>query len=278
MPELPEVETTKRGIAAYAKNTLIQQVIVHNPRLRWPVDLTRTKQLAGQIIHSVQRRGKYLLFFCDYLHFIIHLGMSGSLRMTQHDEHIKKHDHIQLVLDNQQTITFNDPRRFGCFIVTPEPLNHKLITKLGVEPLSADFHANYLYKRLQNKKINIKQCIMNSQWLVGVGNIYANEALFLSGIHPLRPANSLSHSECLLLVQQIKQILRTAIRHGGTTLKDFINAQGKPGYFQQTLNVYGRANKPCHHCGNLLHETRINSRSTVFCSVCQHLNINQTPA
>jgi len=270
MPELPEVETTKQGIEPFiTNNAIINDLIVRHSQLRWQVDESLCQDLIGQKIHKLTRRGKYLIFECDYLHFIVHLGMSGSLRITTAAIKPKKHDHIEIILNNDHHITFNDPRRFGCFIVTDLPFAHKLLTKLGPEPLSPHLHAKYLYEKSRHRNITIKQFIMNNEIVVGVGNIYANEVLFLSGIHPLRKTQSISLADSLLLVQNIKKVLRAAIKQGGTTLKDFINAEGKPGYFQQTLRVYGRANTPCFQCGALLTEIRISGRSSVFCEVCQ---------
>jgi len=197
--------------------------------------------------------------------------MSGTLSVVPVGTAYKKHDHVEIIFENNRCLRLNDPRRFGCFIVTELPFQHKLLTKLGVEPLSRFFYANYLFELAQKRQVNIKQFIMNSEIVVGVGNIYANEALFLSGLHPLTPCNQLDKKQCLDLIRNIKSVLRAAIKQGGTTLKDFTNAEGKPGYFQQTLNVYGRKDLPCVECGTLLREIRVNGRSTVFCECCQQL-------
>lgn len=272
MPELPEVETTKRGVTPALENKKITNVLINNPNLRWPIDTKLSQKLIGQSVLSVTRRGKYLIFDCGFLSFIVHLGMSGSLRLTPKGATYKKHDHVEVCFDNNICLRLNDPRRFGCFIVTDLPLEHKLLAKLGVEPLSPSFYANYLFERCQKRTVNIKQLIMNSEVVVGVGNIYANEALFLSGIHPLTSCNQLNKVQCLALIRNIKSVLRAAIKQGGTTLKDFTNAQGKPGYFQQTLLVYGRKDLPCVECGTLLREVRINGRSTIFCEYCQPMS------
>lgn len=269
MPELPEVETTKNGVAPALIHQTITNILINNPNLRWPIDIKLSQKLIGQSVLSIIRRGKYLVFDCGFLSFIIHLGMSGSLRLVPTGTIYKKHDHVDICFDNNISLRLNDPRRFGCFIVTDLPFEHKLLAKLGVEPLSPGFHANYLFERSQKRTVNIKQFIMNSEVVVGVGNIYANEALFLSHIHPLTSCNSLDKYQCLTLLRNIKSVLRAAIKQGGTTLKDFTNAEGKPGYFQQTLLVYGRKNLPCVECGTLLREVRINGRSTIFCEYCQ---------
>lgn len=273
MPELPEVETTRQGVLPHSLHQQIQTVLVRNPKLRWPVDIRFTKALLGQQIQAIRRRGKYLIFDCEYLSFIIHLGMSGRLCVVPATKIAAKHDHIDIIFSNGKALRFTDPRRFGCFIVTENPDAHKLIKKLGVEPLTRNFHAHYLWQQCQRRQVGIKQLIMNSEIVVGVGNIYANEALFQSGLHPLAVCDTLSLSQCLRLVHYIKQILRQAIKQGGTTLKDFTQSDGKPGYFQQFLYVYGRKGELCYECQSPLQEIRVSQRSTIICKTCQPLGL-----
>lgn len=270
MPELPEVETTCRGIAPYLVGEQINRFAIHNASLRWPVPRSLTKHLPGQTIHSITRRAKYLLVSLDGGTLIIHLGMSGSLRLATPDEKRLKHDHIELYLDNGYCLRYCDPRRFGSWLwTTDKPEQHALLAHLGPEPLGRLFSARYLFTRLQNRKQPIKTLIMDSHLVVGVGNIYANEALFMAGIHPLRSGSSLTQPECTQLVKHIKAILTHAIRRGGTTLRDFVGGDGKPGYFAQELLVYGHGGNPCRHCHTTLQEIRLGQRTTVFCPSCQ---------
>ena len=271
MPELPEVETTCRGIAPHLVDSTIQRVIVRQRRLRWPIPASLEKKITGTRITAVERRAKYLLVTMnDSASLIIHLGMSGSLRLDSPATPHRKHDHIELHLSNGLCLRYCDPRRFGAWLrVTDDPLQHPLLADLGPEPLSAAFSATYWQARLKNRKQPIKTLMMDSHLVVGIGNIYANEALFLAGIHPLRAGQSLTMDECRLLVQQVKKILRRAIQRGGTTLRDFIGSDGKPGYFAQELLVYGRAGEACYHCQTPLDEIRLGQRTTVFCSRCQ---------
>lgn len=272
MPELPEVETTRRGIVKQLLQQTIIKVIVRNTRLRWPV-ADSIYQLEGKTIDKVTRRGKYLIISMHAStanHLLIHLGMSGHLRLLPANAAIKKHDHIDIVLSSGLCLRYTDPRRFGAFIHTHEnPLHHALLTKLGPEPLSTAFDAAYLYHRAQSTQRAIKLCIMDSQVVVGVGNIYANEALFMAGINPQSAANKISVSRCEQLVLSIKDVLQKAIAKGGTTLRDFHGSDGKPGYFQQVLQVYGRGGEPCIRCHAALIETRLGQRSTVHCPRCQ---------
>ncbi len=269
MPELPEVETTRRGIQPFTENAKIQAVVVRESRLRWPVS-DELSRLSMVPVKRVERRAKYLLLHLSEGDIIIHLGMSGSLRVVERDCPIGKHDHVDLVMDNGKIIRYNDPRRFGSILWCKDYSSHPLFSHLGPEPLDDEFNGTYLFKRREGRTTNIKQFIMDNRNVVGVGNIYANEALFLSGIHPRRPANKLSQKRYDLLVQHIKQVLSAAIDQGGTTLKDFVGGDGKPGYFQQHLNVYGRAGQPCVACQSTLKEIRLGQRSTVYCPKCQH--------
>lgn len=270
MPELPEVETTRRGIEPHLAGCHIRQLTVHNRRLRWPVPAGLEKLIAGQSIHAINRRGKYLLLELDTGTLLIHLGMSGSLRVAQPNDPLLKHDHIELALDNGKQLRYCDPRRFGAWLWTDQPLaTHPLLAHLGPEPLSRDFTARYLFNSLQNRKQAIKTLIMDSHLVVGVGNIYANEALFMAGIHPQRQSSTLDMDNCTRLVRQIKAVLKNAIHRGGTTLRDFVGGDGKPGYFAQELLVYGRGSQLCKTCQGTLQEIRLGQRSTVFCPRCQ---------
>ena len=270
MPELPEVETTCRGIAPHIVGQTIKQLIIRQPQLRWPVPETLNKVLCGQEIHSVTRRAKYLLFSTDAGTMLIHLGMSGSLRIMSAGQSPGKHDHIDFIFNNDTVLRFNDTRRFGAVLWADAPVEqHPLLKDLGPEPLLDDFNGELLYQRANNRKIPVKSFIMNSHVVVGIGNIYANEALFMAGLLPSRPAGSISLAHYEKLADCIRIILRQAILQGGTTLRDFVNEAGKPGYFQQQLRVYGRANQPCIDCQQLLTEIRMANRSTVFCNTCQ---------
>lgn len=270
MPELPEVETTRRGIEPHAKGLQIDAVEVRDRRLRWPVSREVETLLPGALIEEVERRGKYLLFRTDAGSLIVHLGMSGSLRVVSANEPLQKHDHVDICLVGGQILRYNDPRRFGCILWTgTEPLEHELLRKLGPEPLESDFTEQYLYGRSRGRKAAIKTFIMDSHVVVGVGNIYANEALYLAGIHPARAAGRISRARYRELVTAIKEVLAAAVKQGGTTLRDFVGGDGKPGYFKQQLNVYDRAGKPCMGCGRELRESRLGQRSTVYCGHCQ---------
>lgn len=274
MPELPEVETTRRGISPYCEQQQICALTVRQAQLRWPIPADLAQKLVGQSIERIERRGKYLLFILPNGTLLVHLGMSGSLRVMLTAESAGKHDHVDIVLASGATLRYHDPRRFGAVLWTSEPISqHKLLVKLGPEPLSERFTADYLLERCRNRRTPIKSFIMDSHVVVGVGNIYANEALFLSGIHPQRLAGTLSTSEAEELVLQIRQILAKAITQGGTTLRDFVGGDGKPGYFAQQLNVYGKSGQNCVQCSNQLQEIRQNNRSTVFCPQCQPLNL-----
>ena len=269
MPELPEVEVTKQGVSPFLVDNTVTDLIIRNPSLRWPVpDIA--KQIIGQTIRAVRRRAKYLLIDTDAGTTIVHLGMSGSLRILPANTPVEKHDHIDLVLASGKVLRYNDPRRFGAWLWNELPEQaHPLLSKLGPEPLEISFNSDYLRQALANKKKAIKLCLMDNHIVVGVGNIYANEALFAAGIHPQAEAGKVDAERMTILVAEVKQILARAIKQGGTTLKDFTNADGKPGYFAQKLHVYGRGGETCTHCGQLLSEIRLGQRATVFCSICQ---------
>ncbi len=275
MPELPEVETCKRGIEPHILNTRIKHIIVRHTQLRWPIPNNLAECLVGQRITEIQRRAKYLLLITSTGVLLIHLGMSGSLRIIPPETDPQKHDHVDIVFSAKCCLRYNDPRRFGAMLWIEQPWQqHKLLKHLGVEPLERAFSAQYLLQQSRHKKLPLKTFIMNQKIVVGVGNIYANEALFLANLHPQLPAQNLTLSQCQTLTNIIKKVLRQAIQRGGTTLRDFVNTEGKPGYFQQSLQVYGRGGQACRHCNSLLEEIRLGQRSTVFCPGCQPLISN----
>jgi formamidopyrimidine-DNA glycosylase len=270
MPELPEVETTRRGVAPHLTGHAVADVIVRHPRLRWPVPRGLAGKLRGHTINAVERRAKYLLLRFDHGTLILHLGMSGSLRLLEAATPAGKHDHFDLVLDSGRALRLTDPRRFGAVLWTrDDPQQHELLRDLGPEPLGGEFTADYLYAGTRKRKAAIKLVIMDSKMVVGVGNIYASEALFRAGIHPSRAAGSLSRERCARLATAIKEVLNAAIEQGGTTLRDFTGGDGKPGYFAQELRVYGRAGEPCVTCGTLVKSTRHGQRATYYCPRCQ---------
>ena len=272
MPELPEVETTKKGIQPYLANTTITGVIIRQFSLRWPIANDLADVLTNQIINRVSRRAKYLLIEFDKGILMIHLGMSGSLRILDKLEQgiLGKHDHIDIELSNGYILRYNDPRRFGSVLWTSDPISqHKLIAHLGPEPLLKEFNAEYLQRQAQLKRCSVKTLIMNGKVVVGVGNIYANESLFLANIHPRTPAQSMSISQSVKLTEQIKSVLERAIKSGGTTLKDFTNSDGKPGYFAQHLNIYGRKGEDCFICKSRIQHYKESQRATYYCPLCQ---------
>jgi len=269
MPELPEVETTLRGIAPHLKGQTIEKIILRRTDLRWPIS-PEIAHLNGCRITALSRRGKYILIHLGRGTLLLHLGMSGSIRITDLDSPIKKHDHVDILLRNNKIMRFNDPRRFGSLLWTLDPKTHPLLINLGPEPLSTALTHEYLYQISRNRKSNIKSILMNSHIVVGVGNIYANEALFLSKIHPKRAADRISKHRYQNLVTHIKSVLVSAIEQGGTTLKDFTQSNGNPGYFKQSLLVYGRGGKPCINCLTPLTEIKLNQRTTIYCPHCQH--------
>ncbi len=269
MPELPEVETTRRGVAPYCSGVQVEQLVVREPRLRWPVPQELPRRLEGQQILGVERRAKYLLFRTGTGSLLVHLGMSGSLRVVAPDLPPGRHDHIDIRLQNGASLRYNDPRRFGCFLWLEPAEQHPLLSELGPEPLSPEFDGELLYRRSRGRSGPVKNFIMNGKVVVGVGNIYANEALFLAGIDPRRSAGRVSLRRYQTLAATIKQVLTSAIEQGGTTLRDFVGGDGKPGYFAQQLYVYGRGGAPCKRCARPLQETRLGQRTTVFCVTCQ---------
>lgn len=270
MPELPEVETTRRGIAPALKHRRVRSVIVREPRLRWRVPRNLNGLLAGQRIRAVRRRAKYLLIDLDRGSVILHLGMSGNLRVLPAETALLAHDHVDIVLDSGMALRFNDPRRFGCLLFAKgDPLHHKLLHKLAPEPLGSSFDGAYLQQALRGRKTAIKPLLMNGQLVVGVGNIYASEALFRARIDPRRPGHRLTPAQLQKLARAIKQVLGMAIRAGGTTLRDYVGANGDPGYFRQRLYVYERKDKPCRRCGTPIRHMVQAQRSTYFCPSCQ---------
>lgn len=269
MPELPEVEVSRQGIEPYLLNQEIEQIVVRCEKLRWPIPVAALKLAAGQTIRAITRRAKYLLIKLDTGTIVLHLGMSGSLRIVTAKQELKKHDHLDIVCRNQTILRYNDPRRFGACLWQPLGETLNVLAHLGPEPLEGDFTAKYLQQVLQTRKVSIKQALMNNKIVVGVGNIYANEALFLAAIDPRRAANSLSLIELECLVEKIIFVLQKSIKSGGTTLKDFNQVDGKPGYFVQELLVYGKANQACSRCKHKIESISLGQRKSFFCPNCQ---------
>ncbi len=270
MPELPEVETTCRGIAPHVEHEMVTDVIIRSPKLRYPIPRNLAKLICGREVLSVSRRGKYILLSFDNGTVMLHLGMSGSLRLVDASLSAEKHDHVDIVLSSGWALRLHDPRRFGLLLwCKGDPLQHELLSSLGPEPLSNAFDAAYLYQRSRGRKVAVKQFIMDSKVVVGVGNIYASESLFLAGIRPQTSAGKISRQRYMALVDAIKEVLAAAIKQGGTTLRDFVDGSGKPGYFQQQLNVYGRDGDSCHQCGGDIKLLKQGQRSSYYCPCCQ---------
>ena len=274
MPELPEVETTLRGISPHIQGKKVADVVLRQTKLRWQVNPQLAELLAGQEVLSCRRRAKYLIISFATGILLIHLGMSGSLRIfTDGDariDHPDKHDHVDIVFADGTVLRYHDPRKFGA-ILWYEGIaeHHPLLEKLGPEPLSDDFSADYLYQKLKTQKRAVKLALMDNTVVVGVGNIYANESLFKAGISPHRPADKIKKKECVVLVETVKAVLQRAIETGGSTLRDFVNSDGKSGYFQQEYTVYGRHNEPCVRCGGLVQKEVLGQRGTFYCPNCQ---------
>lgn len=269
MPELPEVETTRRGIAPHVTGYRITGVVLRRPDVRWPIPDAIREELPGQRIEAVRRRAKYLLLDVQTGSAILHLGMSGSLRVLAPETPVKAHDHVDIALDSGRVLRFTDPRRFGALLWQPAGETHELLRGLGPEPLSEDFDADHLARRFARRAAPVKHVLMDQRIVVGVGNIYAAEALFRAGIHPARAAGKIGAARIERLVDAIKAILGYAIQRGGTTLRDFISPDGEPGYFEQELFVYGRAGLPCKVCGTTLRAADWGQRATVYCPKCQ---------
>jgi formamidopyrimidine-DNA glycosylase len=270
MPELPEVETTVKGIRPYLQDHDIQKLVVRERRLRWPIPAGLENRVKGKRVVNLYRRGKYIVVEFQTGGMIIHLGMSGSMRVLLESEHPGKHDHFDIVNHKGGVIRYRDPRRFGCLLFSEDVVaNHPRLEGLGVEPLSEEFTGEFLYQQSRSRNVCVKTFIMNAATVVGVGNIYASEALFLSGIHPSRKCSRISFSRYSRLVVTIQDVLEKAIAKGGTTLQDFVGADGSPGYFDQKLRVYGREGNPCCHCSGVIRKIVIGQRSTFYCPACQ---------
>jgi len=269
MPELPEVETVLRGLKPHIEGATIAAVSIRVPQLRWPIPALNTL-LAQQKIYKISRRGKYLLVCLETGTLLIHLGMSGRLCLLTEYQAPQRHDHVDIIFTNDKILRYTDPRRFGAMLWTAEdPSSHPLLKNLGAEPLTDDWNSDYLLQIANHRRVAIKPFIMDSQRVVGIGNIYAAESLFLAGIHPAMPAGCITKNQASRLISATKEVLMLAIQQGGTTLKDFVNSQGAPGYFSQKLRVYGRAGLPCVRCEKILESSQLGQRSTVFCVHCQ---------
>lgn len=269
MPELPEVEVCRLGISPHIISQEVSKVVVRNASLRWPIP-DEVQSIVGLTILNVERRSKYLLLRFEKGTLLLHLGMSGTVRVIDEGTAVAKHDHFDLAFSNGKILRLNDPRRFGAVLWledNQDPLG--LLSKLGPEPLMGDFCDGYLFSKAKNRKVPIKTFLMNNQIVVGVGNIYANEALFQAGILPTTKAGDITEQKMNVLTHLIKEVLSAAIKQGGTTLKDFTQSDGRPGYFAQSLKVYGRAGQECFSCKTILEEIRQANRSSVFCPNCQ---------
>jgi formamidopyrimidine-DNA glycosylase len=273
MPELPEVETTCRGLAPHLEGRRVLGVTLRREELRWPIpDEIRTR-LPTQRIDTVRRRAKYVLMATEAGTAIWHLGMSGSMRVLPATTPVNTHDHVDLLIEGargtSRVLRFNDPRRFGCLLWQPPGETHALLKALGPEPLSDDFDGDYLYERSRGRSAPVKAFLMDQKIVVGVGNIYAAEALFAAGVSPLRDAGKVSRARYGTIAAEIRRILQYAIERGGTTLRDFISPDGAPGYFEQELSAYGRGGEPCPRCGRPMKQAMLAQRATVWCGHCQ---------
>lgn len=269
MPELPEVETSRRGISPWIVDRVVENVIVRDRRLRWPVPRGIERKLSGQAVRTLARRAKYLLFGTDRGTALMHLGMSGSLRIVEPDEPPGRHDHVDILMRGGKALRFRDPRRFGSFLWSDAGTLHPLLVELGPEPLGDAFDGDYLWRRARGRRVGIKQFLMNANIVVGVGNIYASEALFEAGIHPTRQAQRVSKVRMRALAGAVRAVLERALEAGGTTLRDFHGGDGEPGYFRQQLAVYDREGLPCRRCGRPLRAIVQGQRSTYYCVDCQ---------
>ncbi len=270
MPELPEVETTRRGVEPYVRGRRVTAVRVHQRRLRWPVPAALARELPGRRIEAVERRAKYLLFRAGDASLLIHLGMSGRLRVLPDTQPPQAHDHLDILLEGGQMLRLHDPRRFGCALwLHGDPLLHTLLRPLGPEPFSDAFGGDYLFARARGRRVPVKNFLMDGRIVVGVGNIYASEALFRAGIHPLRAAGRVTRARYAALATAVRAVLAEAIRQGGTTLRDYVGVDGRTGYFQQQLSVYDRAGLPCLRCGAAIRQRVIGQRSSFYCTRCQ---------
>jgi formamidopyrimidine-DNA glycosylase len=269
MPELPEVETTRRGLLPHVAGRRVDHVLLRRPDLRWPIPREVEDLLPDRRIDGIRRRAKYLLLDTEAGSALLHLGMSGSLRVLPGDTPVRAHDHVDIVLDSTRVLRFNDPRRFGCLLWQAPGEIHPLLAGLGPEPLSDDFDGDHLFARSRGRSAPVKTFLMDQAVVVGVGNIYAAEALFMAGISPLREAGKISRDRYHALAGAVKAILAHAIQRGGTTLRDFISPDGAPGYFEQELLAYGRGGEPCPRCGRPMKQAMIGQRASVWCGRCQ---------
>ena len=270
MPELPEVETTRRGIEPLIVGRTVARVLIHNAALRWAVPGELCDVLPGQQVTAVERRSKYLLFSFERGTLIVHLGMTGHLRVASCQTERRKHDHVEIMFTDGSSLRYNDARRFGAMLwTTADPLQHERLAGLGPEPFSSAFNAAYLHQLSRGRKVAVKPFLMDAGVVVGVGNIYASEALFRAGIAPARQAGLVSRVTYRRLVSSVREILTAAISAGGTTIRDFSDSQGRPGYFSRELRVYGRAGQACVRCGTAIEQARLGQRSTYFCPKCQ---------
>jgi formamidopyrimidine-DNA glycosylase len=274
MPELPEVETTRRGLAPHLEGRRIASVTLRRPDLRWPIPREISDLLPTSTITAVRRRAKYLLMDTEIGTAIWHLGMSGSMRVLPVDTPLRAHDHVDLTIEGKgragpRVLRFNDPRRFGCLLWQAPGETHELLRELGPEPLSDDFDGDYLFERSRGRNVAVKAFLMDQKVVVGVGNIYVAEALFAAGVSPTRAAGKVSRERYADIAREVRTILDYAIRRGGTTLRDFISPDGAPGYFEQELSVYGRGGAPCPRCGRALKQSMLAQRATTWCGHCQ---------
>jgi formamidopyrimidine-DNA glycosylase len=270
VPELPEVETTRRGVAPHVERQKVTAVRVYDRRLRWPVPRNLSSRLVGRTVDRIDRRSKYLLFRLGPDTLIIHLGMTGSLRVFSDAPPRQVHDHMDLEFSSGIVLRYHDPRRFGAVLWSPaSKREHRLLAALGPEPFSDEFNADYLFRATRSRRSAIKLALMDNRLVVGVGNIYANESLFRAGIRPSRTANRISRARLSRLVEAIRETLTDAIAKGGSTLRDYVDSRGERGYFQLDYYVYGRVNEPCRVCATLIRAVRLGGRTTCFCPRCQ---------
>ncbi|HEY7672426.1 MAG TPA: bifunctional DNA-formamidopyrimidine glycosylase/DNA-(apurinic or apyrimidinic site) lyase [Gammaproteobacteria bacterium] len=269
MPELPEVETTRRGLERVIVGRTIASLLIRERRLRWPVGKRVAAELEGRRIGAVERRGKYLLVNVEHGALLVHLGMSGSLRYLASPAAPRRHDHVDLCLVGGGCVRFNDPRRFGSLHFATDPERHPLLKNLGPEPLGDEFTVDYLHATCRGRRVAIKHHLMNSRVVVGVGNIYANEALFRARIHPARAAGRISRARLTVLVDRLRDVLRQAVERGGTTLRDYVDTDGTPGYFKLELDVYDREGMACKSCGAPIRRVSLGQRAAFFCVRCQ---------
>jgi len=270
MPELPEVETTRRGLLPHLLGRRFSGAVVRNASLRWPVPRDLSRSLRGEEVLDIRRRGKYLLIDCPKGHLLVHLGMSGRLSIVERDLPARAHDHVDLQLEGEKSLRLTDPRRFGAMLWVEGPAeNHALLRGLGIEPLESSFTGEALHRLARGRRVAVKQFLMNGRILTGVGNIYASEALFQAGVHPLRSAGRISAARWERIAQAVRATLERALAAGGSTLRDFASAEGRPGYFQHEFAVYGRESEPCLKCGTRIRALRQGQRSTFYCPHCQ---------